>query len=122
MPRSASQSFSNLFNAYTKYVQAKQKRTGSLFEHPFHRIPVTHDAYFMRLVTYIHGNPQKHGFVTDFREWKYSSYPTILSNQRTRIKRNEVLGRFDSLEKFKQAHQQVIKDAMLTQLLSEDFD
>lgn len=120
--KSASQSFSNLFNAYTKYVHAKYKQTGSLFEHPFHRIPVMNDAYFMRLITYIHGNPQKHGFVTDFRDWKYSSYHTHLSNQPSRIKRDEVLSRFDGVTGFVQAHEQVLRDDILTRLLSEDFD
>ena len=36
-----SKQFSNLFNAYSKAINKGYNRTGSLFERPFHRIPVT---------------------------------------------------------------------------------
>ncbi len=86
-----SQQFSNLFNAYAKAFNRMYKRTGSLFEHPFHRIQVTTDARFARLITYIHQNPQLHGFVDDFREWPFSSYHAILSEGPTRVVRDVVL-------------------------------
>jgi len=100
-----SQSFSNLFNAYTKVINPKYGRTGSLFAHPFHRLAVTTDAYFTQLVTYIHRNPQKHGFVDDFREWPYSSYAAMLSSRPTRVQRGPVLACFDGVEQFVVAHE-----------------
>ena len=51
-----SQQFSNLFNAYTKAINKRYQRSGSLFEHPFERIRVHSDAYFQQLVIYIHQN------------------------------------------------------------------
>ncbi len=101
---SPSQSFSNLFNAYAKTINPKHHRTGSLFEHPFHRIPVTTDEYFTELVRYIHLNPQKHGFVKDFREWPYSSYGAFLTERPTRVQRGQVLAWFHDLNYFIQAH------------------
>ena len=98
------QSFSNLFNAYTKTINQHRHRTGSLFEHPFHRIPVTTDAYFLHLIAYIHRNPQKHGFVKDFREWPYSSYGALLSQRPTRLQRDAVLSWFDGVDRFAEAH------------------
>lgn len=95
-----SQSFSNLFNAYTKVVNHAFSRTGSLFEHPFHRIAVTSDAYFTRLITYIHLNPHKHGFVDDFRDWPYSSYDAVLATKPTRIQREAVLNWFEGTDRF----------------------
>ena len=80
------QVFSNFFNAYTKAINKAYGRTGSLFEHPFGRIQVTSEAYYSRLVIYIHRSPQKHGFVTDFRDWPYSSYHALLSAKPTRLK------------------------------------
>jgi putative transposase len=65
--------FSNLFNAYAKAINKACGRTGSLFQHPFGRIPVLTQSYLIQLVRYIHFNPQKHGLVSDFREWPYSS-------------------------------------------------
>ena len=99
-----SQSFSNLFNAYTKVINPKYGRTGSLFAHPFHRLAVTTDAYFTQLIAYIHRNPQKHGFVEDFRDWPYSSYSAILSSRPTRLQRAPVLAWFDGVEQFVAAH------------------
>ena len=99
-----SQSFSNLFNAYTKAMNQVFGRTGSLFEHPFHRIAVTSDAYFTRLIAYIHSNPQKHGFVDDFHDWPYSSYGAMLSEKPTRLQRKQVLDWFEGAKYFVAAH------------------
>lgn len=46
---SASHCFGNLFNAYTKAFNKIYQRTGSLFEKPFHRVPVTNDPYLQNL-------------------------------------------------------------------------
>jgi REP element-mobilizing transposase RayT len=72
-----SQRFSNLLNAYAKRMNLIHNRTGSLFQHPFHRIPVANNEYFGNLIRYIHQNPQHHGFVKDFRDWPYSSYHAL---------------------------------------------
>jgi REP element-mobilizing transposase RayT len=53
-----SQQFSNLFNAYAKAINRAYGRTGALFQRPFGRVCVTSDQHFIRLVTYIHRNPQ----------------------------------------------------------------
>src|SRR5450759_4308125 len=93
----ASQAFSNLFNAYTKAYTKAYQRTGSLFEHPYHRILVDNDSYYARLVVYIHANPQKHGFVDDFRDWRWSSYHTVISTRPTHVCRDQVINWFDGL-------------------------
>ena len=72
--KTASQSFSNFFNAYAKAINKAYGRTGPLFERPFKRIPVTDSKYFTRLLIYIHQNPQRHGLIDDYRDWPYSSY------------------------------------------------
>jgi REP element-mobilizing transposase RayT len=74
-----SQYFSNFFNAYARGVNISMKRTGALFERPFKRIPVGTASYLMRLIVYIHQNPQKHNFMKDFRDWNYSSYHKLIS-------------------------------------------
>jgi REP element-mobilizing transposase RayT len=87
---SPSQAFSNLFNAYARSFNRAYGRTGALFQRPFGRIKVTSEAYLKHLVTYIHTNPQKHGFVTDFRTWPYSSYHALTTTVPTRLHRDEV--------------------------------
>jgi len=82
-----SQHFSNLFNAYARAFNKRYGRDGALFKRPFGRIPVTTDAYFAYLIVYIHQNPQKHGFVADYREWPYSSYQALAGNMPTQLDR-----------------------------------
>ncbi len=117
-----SQQFSNLFNAYTKAINKAYQRTGSLFEHPFGRIPVTSEQYFTQLVTYIHQNPQRHGLIDDFRCWPYSSYQTLFSEKPTRLKRDIVLKWFGGRQQLEQLHQQKVSEGELAPLLLEDFD
>jgi REP element-mobilizing transposase RayT len=102
-----SQYFSNLFNAYTRGVNLATQRTGALFERPFERIPITSDDYFLRLVVYIHQNPQKHRFVEDFRKWNYSSYHELVANAPTRLKREKVMESFGSRDDFIRIHQEI---------------
>jgi REP element-mobilizing transposase RayT len=46
----ASQHFSNFFNAYAKSINNAYSRTGSLFEHPFGRVPITDDRQFWNVI------------------------------------------------------------------------
>jgi putative transposase len=82
---SPGQCVGNLLNAYAKHINFRYHRTGSLFQHPFSRIPVTTDRYYEYLIKYIHHNPEHHGFVADFREWPFSSYHSRQSPDYERI-------------------------------------
>ncbi len=101
---SASQKFSNFFNAYSKAFNLSYQRTGALFQRPFQRIPVEKDSYYLALIAYIHFNSQKHGFVDNFRNWPYSSYPPLLTTQSTRLAREQVLGFFGGRDRFLEYH------------------
>lgn len=99
--RHPSQGFANLFISYTKSFNKVYSRTGSLLEKPFHRKHVASDLYFQQLVLYLNHNPQKHGLVDDFREWEYSSFYDLCSDQPTLLDRNTVIEVFGSLDTFK---------------------
>jgi putative transposase len=73
-------------------------------------------------VVYTHRNPQKHGFVEDFRAWLYSSYYAHLSDKPTRLNRDDVLGWFDGTEGFSTAHRQEADMRLLAPLVPADFD
>jgi REP element-mobilizing transposase RayT len=103
--RSVSQAFSNYFNAYARTVNQRHKRSGKLFAEHFGRIEVGDEGYFARLVTYIHRNPQRHGFVADFRSWRWSSYAAMCSRGPTLVERTEVLNWYGGLREFENAHQ-----------------
>jgi hypothetical protein len=117
-----SQQFANLFNSYAKAFNRACGRTGSLFEHPFHRIEVTTDAYFTHLITYIHQNPQLHGFVGDFRDWPFSSYDAMLSDQTTRVQRDAALEWFGGRVGFLDCHGVRVDVGRIASMLLEEVD
>ena len=100
-----SQKLSNLFNAYTKAINKKYNRTGSLLEKPFKRIRISNEKYLKTLVLYIHLNPENHQVYKDFTNYKYSSYKSIMSEGKTNIQRKEVISWFDDISNFKEIHQ-----------------
>lgn len=102
-----SQYFSNFFNAYARGVNIATQRTGALFERPFKRIPVDSEAYLMRLIVYIHQNPQKHKFEDDFRNWNYSSYHELIADVPTRLQRDGAMRLFGSQKDFIRIHQEI---------------
>lgn len=102
--RHISQSFSNLFNAYTKAYNKKYNRHGSLFERPFKRKSINNEKYLVNLICYIHNNPVHHGFCEHPIEYPWSSYISCVSRKTTKIKREKVILLFDDLENFKYVH------------------
>jgi hypothetical protein len=98
--------FSSLFKSYSMAINKAHARTGRLFEESFRRILVDDELYFSKLVYYIHSNPQKHGFVNDFRDYPHSSYHSHLSLANTKLKRAEVLSWFGNKHEYQLFHRQ----------------
>ncbi len=119
---SPSQKFSDFFNAYAKAINRAYGRSGSLFQHPFRRVPVTSDRQFWNVIAYIHQNPRKHKFVDDFREWKWSSYNSLLSEQPTRLKRAAVLEWFGGPQRYVELHTQWVTEAESRWFAADDDD
>jgi hypothetical protein len=99
-----SKKFADLFNAYTKSINKAYNRTGGLFETPFKRILVNDDTYLNRLVWYIHANPEKHGFVKDFKDYPHTSYHSLLAQKSTKLARQEAIRLFGNAETYIQYH------------------
>jgi REP element-mobilizing transposase RayT len=96
--------FQSLFGAYAKAINKAYNRTGKLFQEHLARIEVTSDTYFTNLIFYIHFNPQKHGFVKDWRDWPWSSYSALMSGQPTQLQRYEALEWFGGRERLAEFH------------------
>lgn len=121
-PDYASQCFSNFFNAYAKSINVAYSRTGSLFEHPFGRVPIIDDRQFWTVIAYIHQNPQKHKFVKDFRDWKYSSYGVILSTKHTIVNRDKVMNWFGNKDDYLSLHNIWVVDAQSKWFAGDDYE
>jgi hypothetical protein len=96
--------FLQRLHARGQHCNRKKRR---FFERPFERIPVTDENYLMRLIVYVHQNPQKHGFVKDFRDWNYSSYHELIGDVHTRLQRHRVMELFGSRQDFIRIHQEI---------------
>ena len=111
------QYFSNLFNAYTKAFNKRNKRHGALFERPFKRKIIEDESYLMQLVLYIHNNPVHHDFCSNPAEYGWSSYLTCLSLKPTRLNRNETIEWFDDEVNFKYMHNKAVETMQLEEWL-----
>lgn len=118
--RKPSQHFSNMFNAYAKAFNKANERTGALFQRPFGRVEVTTNSQLLWLVVYIHYNPQKHGFVDDFRSWPHSSFHALASTSPTHLRSDVVLQWFGGLPGFKMAHRQGVVENRVASLTLEN--
>jgi len=98
--------FTNFFISYSKSFNKAHRRQGRLLLQSFKRILVEDGDYFTSLINYIHRNPIHHGIVTNYMDWKYSSYNAFLSDYKTNIDKAEVLAYFDSLEDFVTFHEE----------------
>lgn len=96
--------FSNCFNAYAKAINKQYNRTGSLFEETYKRKKITDEAYFIRLIAYIHANPQHHKICSDFRDYSNSSYRAFISDKPTNLMREEVWDLFGGRNRFIEFH------------------
>ena len=112
-----SQSFSNLFNAYTKAFNKKYNRHGALFERPFRRKSIENENYFQNLIAYIHNNPVHHNICERPMNYPWSSYITCISDKPTKLKRKEVIEIFNDIENFKYVHLLKSNDVTIDSLL-----
>jgi hypothetical protein len=115
-----SQQFSRLFTSYARNFIPKVDGRGNLFYRPFKRVLVGSEAYFNRLVYYIHANPKKHGIFKDFTRYYWSSYQACLSDKPTRLCREELLAWFGGRSAFIEFHQQIHDFEDMSDLLMED--
>ena len=108
--------------SYAKAINNAYGRTGSLFQHPFGRVPITTDGQFWNVIAYIHQNPQKHKFVKDFRDWKWSSYGVLLSDKPTKLQRDTVLDWFGGKDGYLKLHEEWVTDADSKWFAEDDYD
>lgn len=60
--------------AYTKAINKRFNRVGSLFQGSFKAINISTDEYLLHLSRYIHLNPVKANLVKHPQDWQFSSY------------------------------------------------
>jgi len=105
-----SQHFSNLFNSYTKAYNKMYERRGSLWNRPFKAKEITSDSYLTNVIFYIHHNPVHHGFTRRIEDWPHNSYPVLLADKTTKLRRKAIIEWFGNKEEMVRFHQQTLMD------------
>lgn len=99
-----SRQFSHFFNSYSKAINKRYGRTGHLFQERFRRKVVDSQNYLINTMAYIHRNPQKHGFVDDFRQYPFSSYHAFVDRNNPMLATDKALEWFQGLDGFTAFH------------------
>ena len=98
-----SQQFSNLFNAYTKAINKRYGRVGSLFQGRFQAVCVDRDEYLVHLSRYIHLNPVVAELVGRPEDWEFSSYREFTGLRTGTLPKTEaVLAQFPSADAYRE--------------------
>lgn len=102
--------FSNFFNSYSKAFNKRYSRRGKLFSLPFKRIKVEDESYLTNLVVYIHRNPLHHGISSKLEDWKYCSFNSIISEDKTLLNIEYVINLFGNKNEFLRVHNEELRE------------
>jgi len=111
--RFLSKQLSNFFNCYTKSINKRYRRYGSLFAPNFKRKLVDSYSYLKVASAYIHLNPVFHGFTTYPEEWEFSSIHQFNPEVSSWVKRELVLVHFNSFNDYLNYHEEILQTRKL---------
>ena len=74
-----SQFTSSLLNSYTKAVNVKHRRSGTLFESKTKSKEITDESYFKWIIKYILENPVKGNLAREIDDWEFSNAKDLLN-------------------------------------------
>jgi len=95
------------FISYSQAINKMFKRQGNLFNAKFSRSLFDPDKRFKYLTYYLHHNARKHGVVTDFKKYPYTSYHEIIAQNDWLIDVEYVISEFGSLNDFIEFHEEI---------------
>ncbi|MCZ2475169.1 hypothetical protein [Aquirufa ecclesiirivi] len=107
------------FQSYTMAFNKQHGRVGTLFQTPFKRVLVEKSEDLTTLISYIHINPQKHGLISDFRQWEWSSYSQVIQFKKSFVEKEFVLEWFGGKKQFIDFHSREIKETDILSLTDE---
>ena len=99
-----------LLSSYTKAINKRHHRHGSLFQLHTKARCIDDEGYLITAVTYIHQNPVRAGLVKKPEDWEFSSYLDYLGRggfelgdgDRLVLDKHKVLSYFSSIQEFRE--------------------
>jgi len=98
--------FGHFLNGYAQAYNKRYQRKGGLFLHFLKCKLVDSPNYRTRLIHYVHFNPVHHEICRSPCEWIFSSYHAYLSQQKSKLAKNEALDWFGGESAFLKCHHQ----------------
>jgi hypothetical protein len=115
-----SHQFRKFFQSYAMAFNKQHNRIGTLFQTPFKRAVIESEQYFRNLTCYIHHNPQLHGLIDDYSKWPWSPYNRILSDNVSKLNKQEVIRWFGGKEAYTAIHSHANNSTTDQSLMIED--
>ena len=84
-------SFGKLLSSYTRAINKRYHRHGSLFQRHSKSKLVDNEEYLLALVAYIHQNPVRSKLTETQDEWIYSSYQDYIGRRGGTLPRKEII-------------------------------
>lgn len=78
-------------SSYTKAINKRYGRHGSLFQNHTNAKPVPSDRYLITLLTYIHQNPVRSKLVDKEEDWRFSSYQDYIDLREGTLPKKELI-------------------------------
>jgi REP element-mobilizing transposase RayT len=112
-----SRAMQKLSISYTKAINKRFQRVGSLFQGAFQAKHIEHNAHLYNLCVYIHANPVSDGLADTPGDWPYGNYPEWIGKREGNlVDRDFIETSFSSAE----AYQSLVEEYLQTRKLSED--
>ena len=103
--------------SYTKAINKRFERVGSVFQGQFKGKPVQHYSHLLNLCVYIHANPVKDGLVALPEDWEFSNYREWMNlREGTLVNHAFIEEHFGSPEEY----QRLVMEYIKTRILSAD--
>lgn len=103
----ASKQLARLFASYAMAINKQENRVGNLFDPKFKRLEITDHKHLEYGIFYTHYNPEKHGYVHNYRAYQFSSFRAITETRTTNLNRELVWDIFGGKTNFMQYHKSV---------------
>ncbi len=102
-----SERFRHFFTSYSKAINKKYNRRGTLFLRSFHRKKITDENYLRNIIRYIHMNPVSHNFTKSPEKWLHTSYNNVIGYPNGTLNK-EIIGYFGDIKDFLESHQSTL--------------
>ena len=93
-----------LFITYSMAINKQEGRVGNVFDPKYKRLEITEQEYLEYAIFYTHFNPEKHGLINNFKEYRYSSFKALEGNGISKIAKKHVYEIFGGKEDFINYH------------------